>query len=143
MAIKAKMLGRGKTLALLRGVVPEAEKELAKTQLEAAKDLASKIKPRAPRSSGPGAGAYQASIQGDKLANRPGQQAVGKGLKNETKDPNATGVFADYIWRFLEFGTVKMAKRPHIFPTYRQERPRIRRKMAASVRKAVKRVKTK
>jgi len=139
MAIKAKMLGRGKTLALLRSVVPEAEKELAKTQLEEAQKLAGKIKPRAPRKSG----AYQASIVGDRLANRPGERAVGRGLQNETKDPNATGVFADYIWRFLEFGTVNAAKRPHIFPTYRQERPRIRRKMAASVRKAVKRVKTK
>ncbi|MBP0438423.1 HK97-gp10 family putative phage morphogenesis protein [Tianweitania sediminis] len=140
MAIKAKMLGREKTMKLLRGIVPEAEKELAKAQMEAAQDLASKIRPRAP---GPRTGQYQASIQADRLANRTGQQPVSQGLRGSTKDPNATGVFADFIWRFLEFGTVKMAKRPHIFPTYRQERPRIRRKMAASVRKAVKKVKTK
>lgn len=139
MALKAKMLGRGKTLALLRGIVPEAEKELAKAQLEAAQQLAGKIKPRAPRKTG----AYQASIVGDRLASRPGERAATGGLRNETRDPNATGVFADYIWRFLEFGTVKAAKRPHIFPTYRQEKPRIRRKMAAAVRKAVKKVKTK
>lgn len=138
MTIRAKVLGRGKTLALLRGIVPEAEKELAKTQLEEAQRLAKKIKPRAPRQTG----SYQASIVGDRLAERPGQRAVTGGLPNETKDPNATGIFAEYIWRFLEFGTVKMAKRPHIFPTYRQEKPRIRRKMAASVRKAVKKVKT-
>lgn len=140
MKTKAKFLSRAKTMALLNGIVPEAQEELAKEQINSAKTLAGKIKPRAP---GPRTGKYQASIQADLLANRPNDRAVGRGIDNETTDPNATGVFADYIWRFLEFGTVKMAKRPHIFPTYRQERPRIRRRMAAAVRKAVKKVKTK
>lgn len=139
MAIKAKFLSRDKTMRLLNQVVPEAEKELAKAQIEAAQDVAAKIKPRAP---GPRTGAYQASIQADKLSNRPNERDVGGNASNgNTKDPNATGVFADYIWRFLEFGTVKMPKRPHIYPTYRQERPKIRRKMAAAVRKAVKKAK--
>jgi len=140
MAIKAKILGREKVMRLLNQVVPEAEKELAKAQMEGAQQLANKIKPRAP---GPRTGAYQASIQAARLTDRPKERAVGGGAANaNTKDPNATGVFADYIWRFLEFGTVKMAKRPHIFPTYRQEKPKIRRKMAAAVRKAVKKAKS-
>ena len=141
MAIKAKILGREKVMRLLNQVVPEAEKELAKAQMEGAQQLANKIKPRAP---GPRTGAYQASIQAARLTDRPKERAVGGGAANaNTKDPNAAGVFADYIWRFLEFGTVKMAKRPHIFPTYRQEKPKIRRKMAAAVRKAVKKAKSK
>lgn len=139
MKTKAKFLGRDTTMRLLRDIVPEAEKELAKAQMDGARTLAKKIKPRAPRSTGE----YEASIHADLLVNRPGQRAIGKGINNETKDPNATGVFADYIWRFLEFGTVKMRKRPHIFPTYRQERPRIRRKMAGAVRKALKGIKSK
>jgi HK97 gp10 family phage protein len=139
MAFKAKMLGREETMRLLNNIVPEAQKELADAQMEGAQTLAAKIKPRAP---GPRTGKYQASIQADKLSNRPKDRTLGSsGIKNETKDPNATGVFADYIWRFLEFGTVNMTKRPHIFPTYRQERPKIRRKMAAAVRKAVKKAK--
>lgn len=132
------MLGREKVMALLNGVAPEAEKEIAKAQIESAQTLANKIKPRAP---GPLTGAYQASIQADLLASRPRQRSVGGGTG--TKDPNATGVFADYIWRFLEFGTVKMRKRPHIFPTYRQERPKIKRKMAYALRKAINKVKNK
>jgi HK97 gp10 family phage protein len=140
MKTKATFLGREKTMRLLNGIVPEAERELAKEQINAAKSLATKIKSRAP---GPRSGEYEASIQADRLANRPNERAVGKGINNETKDPNATGVFANFIWRFLEFGTVKMRKRPHIFPTYRQERPKIRRKMAAAVRKAVNKVKSK
>ncbi len=141
MAIKAKMLGREKVTRLLNQVVPEAEKELAKAQLEGAQSVANKIKPRAP---GPRTGAYQASIQAARLADRPKERALGGGASNSnSKDPNATGVFADFIWRFLEFGTVKMAKRPHIFPTWRQERKRVRRNMAAAVRKAVNKAKSK
>ena len=124
----------------LRAIVPEAEKELAKAQLEGAQELAVRIKPRAP---GPRTGKYQASIQGDRLANRPKQRAVSKGLKGQTKDPNATGVFAEFIWRFLEFGTVKMTARPHIFPTYRAYRKRLRRKMATAVNKAVRKARKK
>jgi HK97 gp10 family phage protein len=141
MAIKAKMLGREKVTRLLNQIVPEAEKELAKAQLEGAQSVANKIKPRAP---GPRTGAYQASIQAARLADRPKERALGGGASNSnTKDPNAAGVFADFIWRFLEFGTVKMAKRPHIFPTWRQERKRVRRNMAAAVRKAIKKAKSK
>lgn len=141
MAIKAKMLGREKVTRLLNQIVPEAEKELAKAQLEGAQSVANKIKPRAP---GPRTGAYQATIQAARLADRPKERALGGGASNSnTKDPNATGVFADFIWRFLEFGTVKMVKRPHIFPTWRQERKRVRRNMAAAVRKAVKKAKSK
>lgn len=141
MAIKAKVLGREKVMRLLNDIVPEAEKELAKAQIEGAQQVANKIKPRAP---GPRTGAYQASIQADRLANRPKERALGGGASNaNTKDPNATGVFADFIWRFLEFGTVKMAKRPHIFPTWRAERKRVRARMAAAVRKAVKKAKSK
>jgi HK97 gp10 family phage protein len=138
MKTKATFLGRAKTMQLLNGIVPEAERELAEAQMKGAQTLANKIRPRAP---GPRTGEYQASIEAARLADRPNQRAVGKGVANDTKDPNATGVFADYIWRFLEFGTVKMTKRPHIFPTYRQERPKIRRNMAAAVRKAVRKVK--
>lgn len=117
----------------LRAIVPEAEKELAKAQLEGAQELATRIKGRAPARTGD----YRTSIQGDRLANRPKERAVGRGLKGQTKDPNATGVYAEFIWRFLEFGTVKMPARPHIFPTYRAYKKKLRRKMAGAVNKAV------
>lgn len=142
MRIKATVLGRDEVMRRLRAVVPEAEKELAKAQLEGAQELANRIKGRAPRETG----RYQASIEADRLANRPGQRRVGGKVKSTTtgkalgatKDPNATGIFAEYIWRFLEFGTVKMGARPHIFPTFRAYRKRLRRKMAGAVNKAVK-----
>jgi hypothetical protein len=152
--MKAKVLGRDAVMRRLRALVPEAEKQLAIAQLEGAQELAARIKPRAP---GPRTEKYQASIQGDRLANRPKERAVGKGLTGQTKDPNATGVFAEFIWRFLEFGTKPfisggmfagaqnpgIVAQPHIFPTYRAYRKKLRRKMAAAVNKAVRAVRKK
>jgi HK97 gp10 family phage protein len=138
MPFKAKIEGREALIRRLNRLVPEAEKELAKEQLAVAQELANRVKPRAP---GPRSGRYMASIQGDRLANRPGKRAIGRGLKGTTKDKNATGLYAEYIWRFLEFGTVKMAARPHIFPTWRAYKRKARRRMANAVNKAVRKVK--
>ncbi|KQZ81876.1 hypothetical protein ASD64_08950 [Mesorhizobium sp. Root157] len=160
MAIKAKMLGRGAVMRKLNQLVPEAEKQLAEAQLEAAKELAGDIAARAPVETGE----YKASIEGARLADRPASNAVVGG--SATKDKNATGVFAAWYWRFVEFGTsphkikAKPGKmlhlhgnvfasevdhpgaraQPHIFPTFRAARPRIRRKMANAVNKATRKV---
>jgi HK97 gp10 family phage protein len=135
MAIRAKFLGREAVMRRLNQMVPDAEKELAAAQMEVAQEAASRIEARAPRGA---TGDYARSIQADRIANRPHQEFTGI---RETKDKNATGVFAKFTWRFLEFGTVKMAARPHIFPTWRAYRKTARRKMAAAVNKAVRRAK--
>ncbi len=162
MAFKAKMLGREATMRKLRRIVPEAEAELAVAQLDVAREAAGKIAARAPVGA---TGAYKASIEGGRLADRPAQERALGG--QPTKDKNATGVFAAWFWRFLEFGTsahtiraknapalrfrglggelvskqsVKhpgTAAQPHIFPTWRAYRKTARRKMANAVNKAV------
>jgi HK97 gp10 family phage protein len=137
--VRAKFEGREKVMARLRAIAPAAETELATAQLEAAQDLAGKIRGRAPRRTG----RYAASILGDKLSSRRSGSIIGGGLKGSTKGKNATGVFGEFIWRFLEFGTVKMARHPHIFPTYRAARKGIRRKMATAVNRALRKTKNK
>jgi HK97 gp10 family phage protein len=134
--VKAKWEGRDKVMARLRSVLPATEQELASTQVEVARELANRIKPRAPVRTG----RYRDSIEGAKLSSRPGDKFIGRG---KTKDPNATGIFADFRWRWLEFGTVRMPARPHIFPTYRAYRKELRRKMANAVNKAVRRARKK
>lgn len=146
---KVKMLGREAVMRRLRQLVPDAEKEVAVEQLEAARELAGGIAARAPRGE---TGEYAASIQGDRLANRPDSATVGT---RPTKDPNATGVFASHKWRWLEFGTAERVQKttgrrvgrtpaqPHIFPTYRAMKKRIRRRIAGAVNKAVRRAKGK
>ncbi|HWL05003.1 MAG TPA: HK97-gp10 family putative phage morphogenesis protein [Xanthobacteraceae bacterium] len=134
MAVKAKWQGREAVMRRLRQLVPEAEKEAAKAQLEAAQELAAAVAARAPTRTGN----YRDSVQGGRLADGPGQQLVGI---RGTKDPNATGIFARFIWRFLEFGTQTQPAQPHIFPTFRAMRKRIRRKVAGAVNKAVRKAK--
>jgi hypothetical protein len=138
MAYKAKFLGREAVMRKLNRMVPDAEKELAQAQMDVAREAADRIAARA-RSMIAGS-EYVQSIQADLISNRPKNELVG--AINETKDTNATGVFAKWTWRWLEHGTVKMAKRPHIFPTWRAYRKTARRKMANAVNKAVRRAKS-
>lgn len=138
--IKAKFEGRDRVMARLRAMLPETERQLALAQMEAGQDLADAIRNRAPMDDPTAtprrpAGAYRRSINAARLADRPGRKSQA-GLR-QTKDPNAVGIYAEFIWRWLEFGTVKTAAQPHIFPTYRASRKAIRRKMAGAVNKAV------
>lgn len=136
MAIKAKFLGREAVMKKLNAMLPDAERELAQAQMDVAREAASRIAARAPVGA---TGDYKASIEADRIANRPHQEFTGI---RETKDKNATGVFAKFTWRFLEFGTVNMTARLHIFPTWRAYRKTARRKMAAAVNKAVRKAKS-
>lgn len=139
--MKAKIEGREAITNRLMALVPKAQTALAQVQLDGAKELAERIRGRAPTNTG----VYRKTIQGDKLSNRPAQRRVGGKLKRTptgktldvTKDKHATGIFAEYIWRFLEFGTVKMGARPHIFPTFRAFRKKLRRDMAKAVNREV------
>lgn len=148
MAIKARMLGRDAVMRKLGQLVPEAEKQLAEEQLDAAVDLADAIRPRAPVADIDG-GEYRQSIRGARLSENSGNAVVGL---RQTKDKNATGVFANFKWRWIEFGTGervqkttgrrvgRMPAQPHIFPTYREKQKSIRRKMANAVNRAVRKV---
>ncbi len=164
MAYKAKMMGRDAVMRKLNTLVPEAERELAQAQMEAAQELAAAIKARAPRRTGH----YADSIKAGPLYGRnDNEKPIGLQL---TKDKNAWGIFAWFTWRFLEFGTKAHAARaprrnrnyrrtyvltrayrahaatrafPHIFPTYRAMRKKIRRRMAMAVNKAVRKVASK
>lgn len=60
--------------------------------------------------------------------------------KARAGDILAWGLFASYIWRWLEHGTKNMRAQPHIFPTYRSMKKRFRSRMGRAVRKAVKKV---
>lgn len=162
MAIKARLTpqSRAAVTKRLRELVPAAEAQIAKAQEDSAKELAEAMRARAPKKTG----RYAESIEAGKLAGRnDGRKPIGM---QETKDPNAWGVFASYLWRFIEFGTrphtIKakrtsdlvfyvngqkivtpqvshpgINKQPHIFPTYRQYKKRIRRRMLRAIRNAI------
>ena len=128
--IRAKFANREAVMARLRKVAPNAEREIAKAQLDAARGLAEAIRARAPVDTG----RYRESLEADLLRNRKAA-SIGGGRKS--KDPNATGVFGEFIWRFLEFGTVNQPAQPHIFPTYRASKKAIRRGMRRALKNAI------
>lgn len=150
MAFKSKMVGHDAVMRRLREIAPEAEKEVAVAQIEAAEELAGAIEDRAPIGQGPDAGDYRASIRGGRIADNPGADVFGQ---RKTKDPNATGVFANFKWRWIEFGTRErfrkngassgvMPRQPHIYPTFREHRKAIRRKVARAVNRALRKTRS-
>lgn len=151
MAMKATIQGRSSLTAKLAELAPAAERYAAKAKIEIAEDAARQIASRAPKNTGD----YAASIKADVVANRPKQEQVGV---TPSKDPDATGVYASFIWRFLEFGTAphnvskgggnksfkgnaKMhpgtPAMPHIFPTWRSMKVKAMRKLRMAVNKGV------
>lgn len=133
--ITAKFENREKVMARLLAVVPTAQKEIAAAQWEAATDLANAIYVRAPVKTGK----YRSTIDVDLLTNH--RKAVNRGVFGKTKDPNAVGIYAWWVWRLIEFGTVKTPAQPHVLPTYRAGKKTIKRKMAVALRRAVKQAK--
>lgn len=157
--ITAKVLGREALTKKLNQVAPLANKYAAEAKLQIATEAAERISDRAPISNSATAGDYAASIQAAKISDRPNS----KGLFGATasKDPDATGVFAAWIWHFLEFGTrphnvakgggtvlgkkqtdgAKMhpgtRAQPHVFPTWRSMKAKAKKKIAEAVSRGV------
>lgn len=101
MAMKAKIQGREALTRKLNQMAPNANKYAAEEKLAIAKEAAARMASSAPAKSGN----YRKSIQGDFQRNRSDHNKIGGGDYEKTKDPDATGIFANYIWRFLEHGT--------------------------------------
>lgn len=157
MVFKAKVLGREALTRRLNDLAPNIEKYTAVEKKAAGDDLADAVRLRAPTGETLD---YMESIQADVIADRPAQELMGI---RATKDPTAVGLFAKFIWRFLEFGTRphNVAKgggtvlgkkqteasgaimhpgsiaKPHIFPTYRAMKPKIRNRIRNAVNRAI------
>jgi hypothetical protein len=160
---KAELRGREKLMARLNQLAPNVEKYTADAKKVAGDELAEGVRNSAPTGETLD---YMESIQADFLKDRPAQEQIGIGA---TKDPHAVGLFAKFIWRFLEFGTRphNVAKGggtvagqklndgnavhmhpgsrpyPHVFTTYRAMKPKIRKRIRAAVNKAIREAKRK
>ncbi len=160
MALRAKMMGREALMRRLNELAPSAEKYAADAKLEVVKEAAIRISAAAPHDTGD----YMNSIKGERQADNPNHAPV---VGRQSKDPHATAVYAPFIWRFLEFGTkaspgqaphrdrrykdrvvMTQGKRshaatpaiPHVFPVWRDFKPKARRMVNAAINRAVKEV---
>lgn len=159
MAIKVhKIKGREVLSRALNKMAPEAEKAATEEKIKVVREAAAAIAARAPV--GPSvdaltgqtrnAGSYKESIRGGFQS-----ENTGAGRSKNTrasKDPTAVGVYANYIWRFLEFGTSPhvnkgavpgsqhpgTAAQKHVFTTWREMRPKAKRKINAALYKSIK-----
>ncbi|NTF07183.1 HK97 gp10 family phage protein [Agrobacterium rubi] len=157
MVFKAKVLGRQELTRRLSALAPNIEKHAATEKKAAGDELAEAIRLKAPTGDTLD---YMESIQADVIADRPAQELTGI---RATKDPTAVGLFAKFTWRFLEFGTRPhnvakgggtvlgkkqvegsgaimhpgSAAKPHIFPTYRALKPKIRSRIRNAVNRAI------
>lgn len=155
--LKAKVQGRSALMKRLNAIIPDADRYTADAKLDAMKELAVQVQRRAPTGETLD---YLESIEGDRVADRPATESVGR---SPTKDPSAAGLFAKFIWRFLEFGTaphntqkgggtvlgqMKMREGggyqhpgsrpfPHIFPTWRAYQPEAKKKVRNALNKAI------
>lgn len=162
MAFKATVLGREALTRKLERLTPGVTEAAAKAKLEVAREAAKRIEAAAPVGA---TGAYKDSIIGARQADMPGKKPLSG---QPSKDPDAAGVYADFVWKFLEFGTKphKIAGRngknlvflgaggklvsvpsvnhpgaaaePHVFPTWKAYRKTAKAKISKAITKAVK-----
>lgn len=128
----------------LNELAPNAAKYAAEAKLEVVKEAANDISAAAPHDTGD----YMSEIKGERQADNPHLAPV---AGRTSKDPDATAVYAPWIWRFLEFGTKAHINKgrfagtqhpgtnaqPHIFPTWNEFKPRAKKRINAAINRAV------
>lgn len=158
MALKAKF-SRAELTKRLNRIEPNILKAAAAANLANAEDAAAEMADKARQIYGDGA--FARSIVAERQADNPNKKAVGH---DESKDPDAVGIYARFVWRWLEFGTAphSLAKgggtvlgkkkarergapmhpgsRAYhlIFPIWRSRQKKNRRRLLAAINKAIK-----
>ncbi|SPL63713.1 HK97-gp10 family putative phage morphogenesis protein [Ochrobactrum soli] len=159
MVVRAK-LKRTDLMKKIRQIAPKAIEKMAEAQLQVAEEVAEAIKARAPVRAN-GGGEYRDSIHAAKQSDNPDKKVFGA---RKSTDPNAVGIYGNWIWRFLEYGTKASAgtaarvdrryksgtvmtqakgahaatpAQPHIFPVWRGMRKKAVRRIRAAMNKAI------
>lgn len=138
----------------LNALAPGTNEAINAANEKNAMELATAIKAAAPRDTGEYADSITAkpvddgAERADQAIRTTFRAVLSRGVRRgqsvsrtaRAVDTLAWGIFALYIWQYLEFGTQKQAGQPHIFPLYRAYRKRFRGRVTRGVNKAVKRV---
>nr|WP_321457190.1 HK97 gp10 family phage protein [uncultured Cohaesibacter sp.] len=141
---KTKWIGKEKAFRQLRRIAPEVEKQLGPGLEKSADELANLARSYAPKKTGN----YAKTIEAKQV--------------EDHKQTPSWGLFADFIWRFIEFGTKPgrygartssggrdrkvyrthpgTPARPHLWPAYRVLKRRIKSRTSRTINKAVKTV---
>jgi len=129
LSVKTKMRNKDRLHRKLSKLVDGLDGQMQKDMEKGAEELADTVRSFAPVKTGE----YKNSIKAKKV-----DQFTDRTSGDTYSNVNAWGLYANYIWRFLEFGTKKMLSRPHIFGPYRILRRRIKGRIHRGLRKKVK-----
>lgn len=146
MAMRAKVISSATLRRRMRVFVPDAEKAMDAEKLSGMSEVAAKIASRAPYKSRD----YSKSITAGRVKDNP--QANKRPGYRKPKDDDAVGIFGNYIWRLLEFGTAPhligglfagsehpgSQAQPHVFPTWRANRNNVKKRVRKALNKTVK-----
>lgn len=141
---RSKLTGKQKVFSQLKRIAPEVDRDLDKALNKNVDELAIASKSYAPKNTGD----YAKSLRGGKIKEKAGIPAY--------------GLFASYVWRFIEFGTQAAQvgsrilggssrsgdrksnrthpgtpARPHIFPAFRSLRKRMVGRVTRTINKSV------
>lgn len=139
------------SLAKLRAIAPTLDAELDEPLRKSAEEVADVAQRGAPRRTG----RYASSIKSRKIdgnarfqdrryvsvftgrrVSRYSEATKTLDIKEtDVKTSIAYGIFADWIWHFIEFGTIHSPAKPHLFPAQRL----LRKRIAGRVKRAMKR----
>lgn len=147
-----RIRGGDRLMRVLKTLPREMTTEVRQTIKTSAESLAAEVRARAPEDTGALKSAIRARISQKGLRARVGifgmkntriaGAAAGlmqkHGMKKGKAARLASALGAAPLWaRWIEFGTVKMAARPYLFPTFREKRRAILGGITAAAKKAI------
>ena len=149
MTVRYVVRNKEKLFRKLRSMDDEIEKDVQGAALKGAQEvaaMAANLAPKNPQTPSDYAGSINAQPVTSLSANQfnsaigAGRIKVRKGQDLRTNGVAAAGVFAKFVWRFIEYGTVNNPPHPHMGVSYRALRKRIQGRMSRAIGKAVKRI---
>lgn len=135
--ISMNVRGLNKSMKRIRQVAPNVDRELDKMQEKSAHEFVAFAQGVAPVRTGDYRDSINAKRVTDAEVGATRSFSLGA-VKAGSKVVSAWGIFADWIWHFLEFGTVDTAAQPHMLPLVRLLKKRVGGRMRRAVNKAVK-----
>lgn len=149
MSVKYVVRNKEKLFRKLKQMDDQIEKEVQAAALKGAEEvaaMAANLAPKNPATPSDYAGSinakpvttisgnvFNSAIGAGKIKARKGQRAI-------TDGQAAAGVFAKFVWRFIEYGTINNPPYPHMTVAYRALKKRIQGRMSRAIGKAVKRI---
>lgn len=145
----ARMVVRNKERLFkkLRALDGAMERELQVAAMKGAEEvaqMAANLAPKNPATPSDYAGTINAKPV-DVLGRTEFNAAIGvgkikKGEGSATNGVAAAGVFAKWVWRIIEGGSVNNPPQPHMLVAYRALRKRVQGRMSRAINKAAKRI---